>query len=61
MIGVVRLVEGGSVMGGKSCEVCCPRSVLVMASIIWDVRAGCVVGAMFQAWGRKVRMLCRTV
>ena len=35
--------------------------VLVMLSLIWDVRIGSVSGAMLQAWVRRVRVPHSTV
>ena len=32
-----------------------------MASLIWDVRDGRIVGAILQAWARRVRVSCSTV
>ena len=57
---VVRVVVGGASWGAGVLK-CGLRSILVMASLIQDVRVGRVVGAILQAWVKRVRVPCSTV
>ena len=58
--GVVQVVVG-VLSWGTGVVKCGLRFVLVMSSLIWDVRIGRVVGAILQAWVRRVRVPHSTV